>query len=574
MEGPEPATEFRWYKNGAPVLIEPGRMRIKTELRSTPQVLVYNHTMIMKTSLVLILFQPLQWSMFKINKLETLDTAFFRCEASNAVESVHSDAYVQVFPRYPGCPHWSKNAEENLEFVGKENEEGEVMTTLWLKLEALSPKCTYTKDEKNFSITISNIATMEMKRKRNKSDRTARKDLIQNQDINPFAETKSVPKSSRPRETSLESLGESKPTGKHIPVPNSKLKQAPKPCHNDADSEKELSKIALKGPTLRLKRWREYNIEVVFEVFNADLNTYQKTEVKTFTHNTYRWVCPGSCHQTISQTEFCDGVEHCPGGADESKKNCEVSQLPQKTAYGFYGYMLFVITIYWMFMSSNNQENGESAPEITQDVEDFQKEVYKQRHTNDNSDLAIEVKEGTFDKLFDIDDIQANEICKKVKEAEIEVHENAQEAYDCVLKHYGGDHPITARLVDPTGGFALKVKKCVNMRLNSNTQWFSLNIVTMFIFLCLHHFDYIKDIGKRHIRYLKNLCLIVSDISVILDHFDQRVIQSAYEPYNGFNFHYLFLTSVCLICVSHIVNFIYWTVRRHVNPMVNTNVNT
>ena len=38
VEGPERATEFRWYKNDAPVLIERGRMRIKTELRSTPQV--------------------------------------------------------------------------------------------------------------------------------------------------------------------------------------------------------------------------------------------------------------------------------------------------------------------------------------------------------------------------------------------------------------------------------------------------------------------------------------------------------------------------------------------------------
>ena len=65
--------------------------------------------------------------------------------------------------------------------------------------------------------------------------------------------------------------------------------------------------------------------------------------------------------------------------------------------------------------------------------------------------------------------------------------------------------------------------------------------------------------------------MAVSDISVILDHFDKRVIQSSYEPYNGFNFFYLFLTSVCLICVSHIVNLIYWAVRRHINPMVNTN---
>ena len=55
---------------------------------------------------------------------------------------------------------------------------------------------------------------------------------------------------------------------------------------------------------------------------------------------------------------------------------------------------------------------------------------------------------------------------------------------------------------------------------------------------------------------------------MILKHFDEKVIQSAYEPYNGFNFHYLFLTSVCLICVSHVVNIVYWAVRRVVDPTV------
>ena len=60
----------------------------------------------------------------------------------------------------------------------------------------------------------------------------------------------------------------------------------------------------------------------------------------------------------------------------------------------------------------------------------------------------------------------------------------------------------------------------------------------------------------------------ISDISVILKHFDEKVIQSAYEPYNGFNFHYLFVTSVCLITVSHFVNIFYWAVRRTVDPMV------
>ena len=74
-------------------------MRIKTELRATPQVLncstiSFSKQLEIKITLPDPLFK--QWSMFKINELETLDTAFYRCEASNAVESVHSDAIVQV----------------------------------------------------------------------------------------------------------------------------------------------------------------------------------------------------------------------------------------------------------------------------------------------------------------------------------------------------------------------------------------------------------------------------------------------------------------------------------------------
>jgi len=113
VEGSEPATEFRWYKNDAPVLIERGRMRIKTELRSTPQ-----------------------WSMFKINELETLDTAFYRCEASNAFESVHSDAIVQVnlgslgtlprtFPPLQAGAFPGNGQPTNIEFEGRSPGPGE-----------------------------------------------------------------------------------------------------------------------------------------------------------------------------------------------------------------------------------------------------------------------------------------------------------------------------------------------------------------------------------------------------------------------------------------------------------------
>ena len=67
------------------------------------------------------------------------------------------------------CPSWSKNAEDNVKFIGEENDFGQVMTTLWVKLEALSPECKYTKAmEKNISITINN--NIEVKKEKHISN--------------------------------------------------------------------------------------------------------------------------------------------------------------------------------------------------------------------------------------------------------------------------------------------------------------------------------------------------------------------------------------------------------------------
>ena len=67
-----------------------------------------------------------------------------------------------------------------------------------------------------------------------------------------------------------------------------------------------------------------------------------------------------------------------------------------------------------------------------------------------------------------------------------------------------------------------------------------------------------------------NLMKSISDIAVIIEHFDRVVVQSKYEqePYYGFNFRYLFFTSASLICASHLVTFLYWTVRRACDPEV------
>ena len=71
--GEAAATSFAWTKNGAPLLEEKSRVRTKTKLSDDPQ-----------------------WTQLRIRALETLDTAFYSCVASNGVEEVESTAIVKV----------------------------------------------------------------------------------------------------------------------------------------------------------------------------------------------------------------------------------------------------------------------------------------------------------------------------------------------------------------------------------------------------------------------------------------------------------------------------------------------
>ena len=132
VEGAPPATSFRWFKFNAPVLVERGRVRVKTELRASPQ-----------------------WSMFKISELETLDTAFYRCEATNGASTVHSEASVRVnlgslgtIPRsFPppetgGFPGGPPNMPTNIQFEGRSppaEQETHLSESMLKKLEEGNP---------------------------------------------------------------------------------------------------------------------------------------------------------------------------------------------------------------------------------------------------------------------------------------------------------------------------------------------------------------------------------------------------------------------------------------------------
>ena len=64
-------------------------------------------------------------------------------------------------------------------------------------------------------------------------------------------------------------------------------------------------------------------------------------------------------------------------------------------------------------------------------------------------------------------------------------------------------------------------------------------------------------LNSKHISFYKT-DFVSADITAIMRHFDRVVVQQSYEPYGGFNFNYLFITSICLLIVSHVFNAIYW----------------
>ena len=138
---------FTWYKHHAPVITERGRVRIKTNLEEDPA-----------------------WSMLKINVLETLDTAFYTCEATNGVTKVSSDAIVRVNlgtfgtlpksfppvePNFPGGP-------TNIEFEGRSPEMEEEAMIAMNKEKAAKNQLTDTmikKLEKNNPSLVPNEAS-------------------------------------------------------------------------------------------------------------------------------------------------------------------------------------------------------------------------------------------------------------------------------------------------------------------------------------------------------------------------------------------------------------------------------
>ena len=108
--------------------------------------------------------------------------------------------------------------------------------------------------------------------------------------------------------------------------------------------------------------------------------------------------------------------------------------------------MLLLIGFYWVFLSQKKPNLEDIS--MTSKRMSFDAGFYKNNHlAQDTVDHSAEVKRLTFDKLFDVEEESVKEVCEEIIKAESEVHEGPEEIYNCVLKSYGGNHPLTGRII-------------------------------------------------------------------------------------------------------------------------------
>ena len=78
VTGSPPATEFRWFKNEAPLAEEKGRIKVKDNVGSGEGG------------------EGTRWSRIRFRDLEIMDMGYYRCEASNGLTTVQSEAIIQI----------------------------------------------------------------------------------------------------------------------------------------------------------------------------------------------------------------------------------------------------------------------------------------------------------------------------------------------------------------------------------------------------------------------------------------------------------------------------------------------
>ena len=271
------------------------------------------------------------------------------------------------------CPEWSTDASLLVTFTGEEDKFGQVYTQIWVDKGALRSECGYDpeKQERQITIILEHFSPVERDSYEGdelifgSTEETDLKEVPETKIEDPTVtirtvdkgnqeetfpslspldkETKKTKKQRNNKETKKTKILNEKQRNKENKDSQPGTNESPGEEEDDPEDPDEAScqsidnpaslyATAFKGPEKVLKRWREYEYRIIIE----DQETKQRSDPLTIKHNTFFWKCEGSCHK-IQQSQFCNNERDCPDGSDESEDNCEVSQLPQKVAYSFYG---------------------------------------------------------------------------------------------------------------------------------------------------------------------------------------------------------------------------------------------
>ena len=118
VRGDPPVQKFKWFKNEAPLTEERGRIRIRSRTGAGSEK---------------------QWSTVRFQNLETMDMGFYKCEASNGVETLKGETVIKVHPgnKRKGTSYWSDDDyDPDQDYDSKNQDHGLIPESFPLDLDA------------------------------------------------------------------------------------------------------------------------------------------------------------------------------------------------------------------------------------------------------------------------------------------------------------------------------------------------------------------------------------------------------------------------------------------------------
>ena len=394
-----------------------------------------------------------------------------------------------------GCDgvQWSKEARNHVSFTSQmADDSGSVITKLWVKPTAFT--CDY---------TMENLKTITFFVVNDEVDRLFVPTMLQKenrQNLANYFDQKS-PNIKRPKKITVQTENNANKNITRNMVDNQHY-------GDNKQIERRLEETAYNVKTFELEQYRSFELTITAKDMKGRRSSI------TVSHNTFTWQCRNGTNATIYQTELCDGNQNCPNGEDEKPIVCQFSDLPIKLSYLCYLVMIIIIGSYYIWqklvkspsviicVSISKQEDIKTPLIKSLTKEDFLSK-YKLAHSDPLEMVAMVDKLKACYQKEEMDDKMIY-VCHWIREVEEELHEEVAERYHCYLSQYGGSHPLTARILNPPGGLELRVRKRIDQHLAPRmAPWYVLNITGLFLMLCIHMFDYVKDIGEffDHFRF-------------------------------------------------------------------------